>query len=222
MRMLEGAEIGYKHHLDTMQPSYFVGLDLAQTQDYSALVILERRGHTPQNYQFDCKYLKRWELRTGYPEIVSDVVKLVNSPQLTENVRERSVLAIDQTGVGAGIADLFRLEKMAAKLIPIYITSGTDITRDGDVRRVPKRVLVTNTAIALQTGKLQISEQLPLTETLVAELQNFKAKITTSGNDTYGAGAEWRVGNNDDLVLALSMALWTANDGVKPPTFYSF
>jgi hypothetical protein len=220
--MLEGAEIGYKHHLDTMQPSYFVGLDLAQTQDYSALVILERRGHTPQNYQFDCKYLKRWELRTGYPEIVSDVVKLVNSPQLTENVRERSVLAIDQTGVGAGIADLFRLEKMAAKLIPIYITSGTDITRDGDVRRVPKRVLVTNTAIALQTGKLQISEQLPLTETLVAELQNFKAKITTSGNDTYGAGAEWRVGNNDDLVLALSMALWTANDGVKPPTFYSF
>jgi hypothetical protein len=111
---------------------------------------------------------------------------------------------------------------MAAKLIPIYITSGSDVTRDGDVRRVPKRVLVTNTAIALQTGKLQISEQLPLTETLVAELQNFKAKITTVGNDTYGAGAEWRVGNNDDLVLALSMALWCANDGVKPGTLWTF
>ncbi len=222
MRMLEGAEIGYLHHKNTAQPSYFVGLDLAQTQDYSALVILERRGFSPQTYNFDCKYLKRWELRTGYPEIVSDVVKLVNSSQLTENVRERPVLALDQTGVGAGIADLFRLEKMAAKLIPIYITSGSDVTRDGDVRRVPKRTLVTNTAIALQTGKLQISEQLPLTETLVAELQNFKAKITTAGNDTYGAGAEWRVGNNDDLVLALSMALWCANDGVKPGTLWTF
>ncbi len=222
MRMLEGAEIGYITHVNTMQPSYFVGLDLAQTQDYSALVILERRGFSPQTYKFDCKYLKRWELRTGYPQIVSDVVKLVNSPQLTENVRERPVLALDQTGVGAGISDLFRLEKMAAKLIPIYITSGTDVTRDGDVRRVPKRTLVTNTAIALQTGKLQISEQLPLTETLVAELQNFKAKITTSGNDTYGAGAEWRVGNNDDLVLALSMALFCANDGVKAGRFWSF
>jgi hypothetical protein len=220
--MLEGAEIGYLHHKNTAQPSYFVGLDLAQTQDYSALVILERRGFSPQTYNFDCKYLKRWELRTGYPEIVSDVVKLVNSSQLTENVRERPVLALDQTGVGAGIADLFRLEKMAAKLIPIYITSGSDVTRDGDVRRVPKRTLVTNTAIALQTGKLQISEQLPLTETLVAELQNFKAKITTAGNDTYGAGAEWRVGNNDDLVLALSMALWCANDGVKPGTLWTF
>jgi hypothetical protein len=44
MRMLEGAEIGYITHVNTMQPSYFVGLDLAQSQDYSALVILERRG----------------------------------------------------------------------------------------------------------------------------------------------------------------------------------
>jgi hypothetical protein len=222
--MLEGAEIGYITHVNTMQPSYFVGLDLAQSQDYSALVILERRGHSPQTYRFDCKYLKRWELRTSYPQIVSDVVKLVNSPQLTENVRERPVLAIDQTGVGAGVADMFRLEKMTAKLIPIYITSGSDVTRSGDVRRVPKRTLVTNTAIALQTGKLQISEQLPLTETLIAELQNFKAKITTAGNDTFGAGAspEWRVGAHDDLVLALAMALFCANDGVKTGTFWSF
>jgi hypothetical protein len=220
--MLTNEEIGYQHHMDTMQPSYFAALDLGQVADYSALAILERRGHSPQTYKFDCKYLKRWELRTGYTQIVSDVVRIVNSPQLTEHVHSRPLLAIDSTGVGGGIADLFRLERMAAKLIPIYITSGTDVTRDGDVRRVPKRTLVTNTAIALETGKLQISEQLPLTETLIAELQNFKAKISDAGNDSYGAGAEWRVGNNDDLVLALSMALWTANDGVKPPTFYSF
>ncbi len=205
-----------------MQPSYFVGLDLGQVADYSALTILERRGFSPQTYKFDCKYLKRWELRTSYPQIVSDVVKIVNSPQLTESVRSRPILALDSTGVGAGIADLFRLERLAAKLIPIYITSGTDVTRDGDVRRVPKRTLVTNTAIALQNGALQISEQLPLTETLIAELQNFKATISASGNDTYGAGAEWRVGSNDDLVLSLSMALWCANDGVKLGKFWSF
>jgi hypothetical protein len=220
--MLTNEEIGYQHYMDTMQPSYFVGLDLGQIADYSALAILERRGHSPQTYKFDCKYLKRWELRTGYTEIVANVVKHVNSPELTENVRERPVLALDSTGVGGGIADLFRLEKMAAKLIPIYITSGTDVTRSGDVRRVPKRVLVTNAAIALETDKLQISERLPLTEILVAELQNFKANTTTAGNDTYGAGAEWRVGNNDDLVLALSMALWCANDGVKPGTLWTF
>jgi hypothetical protein len=220
--MLTNEEIGYQHHINTMQPSYFVGLDLGQVSDYSALAILERRGFSPKTYKFDCKFLRRWELRTAYTEIVATVVKHVNSPQLTENVHSRPVLAIDSTGVGGGIADLFRQEKMAAKLIPIYITSGTDVTRNGDVRRVPKRTLVTNAAIALETDKLQISKKLPLTETLVAELQNFKANTTNAGNDTYGAGAEWRVGNNDDLVLALSMALWAANDGVKPGTLWTF
>jgi hypothetical protein len=207
---------------EMQKPAYFVGLDLGQAQDYSALVILERRGFSPQNYTFDCRFLHRWQLKTPYPQIVADTVRYMNSESLNKGVRERPVLALDQTGVGAGIADLFRQEKMAAKLIPIYITSGSDVTREGDVRRVPKRVLVTNTAIALQSGKLKISEELPLTKTLTSELENFQAKITSAGNDTYGAGAEWRVGNNDDLVLALALALWTANDGVKPATFYSF
>ncbi len=222
MRMLTNEEIGYQHYMDTMQPSYFVALDLGQQQDYSALAILERRGHSPQTYKFDCKYLKRWELRTGYTQIVANVVKIVNAPELTKNVHSRPVLAMDQTGVGAGISDLFRAEKLSARLVPIYITSGTDITRSGDIWRVPKRTLVTNSAIALETDKLQISEQLPLTETLIAELQNFKANVTTAGNATYGAGSDWRIGHHDDLVLALSMALWTANDGVKPATFWSF
>jgi hypothetical protein len=208
-------------YLTSKQPSHFCGLDLGQVSDYSALVVLERRGTTPQNYEFDCKYLKRWELRTSYPQIVEDTVKIVNSPQLTQNVRDKTFLSIDSTGVGMPIADLFRRAPMKAHLIPIYITGGTDVTRDGAVRRVPKRILVANTAIALQSGKLKISKKLPLADTLIAELQNFKAKITASGNDTYGAGADWRENSHDDLVLALALALWTANDGVKAAKFYT-
>jgi hypothetical protein len=223
MRFFEGGEdLARATFLTSKQPSHFCGLDLGQVSDYSALVILERRGNTPKDYTFDCKYLKRWELRTSYPKIVEDVVKIVNSPQLTQNVRDPTFLAIDSTGCGMPIADLFRRAPMKARLIPVYITSGTDVTRDGDVRRVPKRILVANTAIALQTGKLQISKKLPLADTLTKELQNFKANVTDAGNNTFGAGADWRTGNNDDLVLGLSMALWCANDGVKPATFYSF
>ncbi len=40
---------------------------------------------------------------------------------------------------------------------------------------------------------------------LVEELQNFKLKITTAGNDTYEA---WRESDHDDLVLAAAMAAW--------------
>ncbi len=89
------------------------------------------------------------------------------------------------------------------------------------MRRVPKRILVANTAIALQSGKLKISKKLALSGTLIEELGNFKAKISNSGHDSYGAGADWRENSHDDLVLALALALWTANDGVKAAKFYS-
>jgi hypothetical protein len=222
MRFFEdGGELARATYLNSKQPSHFVGLDLGQVSDYSALVILERRGNTPKDYTFDCKYLKRWELRTPYPKIVNDCVKIVNDPQLTQNVRDPTFLSIDSTGVGMPIADLFRRAPMKAHLIPVYITGGTDVTRDGDVRRVPKRILVATAAIAVQSGKLQISKKIPLADTLIKELQNFKANISNSGRDSYGAGTDWREGNNDDLVLALALALWTANDGVKKAKFFS-
>ncbi|MEJ7861626.1 MAG: hypothetical protein WKF90_08310 [Pyrinomonadaceae bacterium] len=44
-------------------------------------------------------------------------------------------------------------------------------------------------------------------------------KINDSAHDTYGA---WREGTHDDLVLAAALALWCANGGVKPGTFWSF
>ncbi len=222
MRFFEdGAELARDTYLNSKQPSHFCGLDLGQVSDYSALVILERRGNTPKDYTFDCKYLKRWELRTSYPKIVDDCVKIINDPLLTQNVRDPTFLAVDSTGVGMPIADLFRRAPMKAHLVPVYITGGTEVTRDGDVRRVPKIILVSNVAIALQTGKLKISSKLPLSGTLIAELQNFKARISNSGNTTFGAGADWREGNNDDLVLALALSLWCANDGVKAAKFFS-
>jgi hypothetical protein len=204
------------------KPSYFIGLDLGQSADYSALIILERRGSSPQNYTFDCKYLKRWELRTPYPQIVEDTVRYMNSEALNKGVKERPVLAVDATGCGAAVIDLFRREHLHGKLVPILITSGNEVSRDSYSTKIPKRDLVATVAVVTQNRTLKSSEELPLTKTLTDELENFKAKTTIAGNDTYGAGAEWRTGHNDDLVLALAMALWTANDGVKPPTFYSF
>jgi hypothetical protein len=216
-----GGDLARATYLNSKQPSHFCGLDLGQVSDYSALVILERRGTTPKNYTFNCKYLKRWELRTSYPRIVEDCVKIVNDPQLTQNVRDPTFLSIDSTGVGMPIADLFRRAPMKAHLIPVYITGGTEVTRDGDVRRVPKRILVATAAIAVQSGKLQISKKIPLADTLIKELQNFKANISNAGRDSYGAGTDWRENSHDDLVLALALALWTANDGVKKAKFFS-
>lgn len=63
--------------------------------------------------------------------------------------------------------------------------------------------------MALGHERLKIAK-LPLAATLKAELKNFKRKYTPAGHEQYEA---WRSGDHDDLVLALAIALWTAEHG---------
>ncbi len=202
-----------------IEKSLFVSLDLGQSQDYSALAIIEcERTITDgkdEITKLDCRYLRRWRLRTAYPQIVRDVVQLVNSldPSLSSE-GSRPVLAVDKTGCGAAVVDLFKAEKINAELRPIMITGGSKVTIEDGTYRIPKRDLVAVVQVALQNRTLKIASQLPEAETLTNELANFKAKISDAGNDSYGAGDDWREGNNDDLVLAVSMAIWNAD---RPP-----
>ncbi len=203
-------------------PCYFVGVDLAQINDYSTFVLLERRGQNTKNYSFRVMDLFRWAHRTSFPDVVSDTVRWVNSPELSENVSQPPLLTIDQTGIGLAITDLFKNEKINGKLIPITITSGDTVTRTPDSVRVPKRELCSTVAALLQTDRLEFTEKHPLTPLLKRELENFKARITVSGNDVYGAADDWRVGSNDDLVLGLALALWSGMNERKPGQFWSF
>jgi hypothetical protein len=205
------------HSLMPPQPrAYIVGLDLGQSADYSAQVILEHAGPGDRPWQpeqhFHLRHLRRWPLGTPYPEVVRDVVMMLGQPPLAGNV----TLAIDRTGVGAAVYDLFRAalgRSLGAmnRLVAISIHGGNQVTRDGDGYGVPKRDLAGSVQAALQTRRLTIAEELPDTRILVAELQNFRVKISLGGHDSYGAGVgeEWRVGSHDDLVLAVACALWT-------------
>lgn len=184
---------------------YFLGLDLGQAQDYTALAILERHGKKKEEHKFLCRHLHRWPLRTSYPAIVADVARLDRSEQLKQST-ERAVLAVDATGVGAPVVDLLRQERLSARLEPIQITGGDTFSREPKVTRVPKRELVSACQVALQSDRLKIAPELELASVLMRELQNFKVKISLdTAHDSYGA---WREGAHDDLVLAVALALW--------------
>ena len=185
--------------------SYYLGLDLGQAQDFSALVVLESaEPEPPRRYQ--CRHLQRWSLGTSYPEVARQTAALAEGMALSW--RGSTVwLAVDATGVGAAVLDLLRREPMPhVKVVPILITGGDVETKDGAVMHVPKRNLVSAVQVALQSGRLKIASALPEAATLVKELSNFQMKITlTTGHDSYGA---WREGTHDDLTLALACALW--------------
>jgi hypothetical protein len=188
------------------QLDYFVGLDLGKAKDYTALTVLERHGEG-RAAVFHARHLQRYALGTPYPAIVADVAAMLGRAPLKGR---QPKLAVDETGVGAPVVDLFREAKLKARLEPIHITAGSSVNYDKGVNYVPKRDLVSVVQVALQTDKLKIAPALPEAQTLVRELQNFQVKITEAANDTYGA---WREGTHDDLVLAVALALWC---GMRP------
>jgi hypothetical protein len=185
--------------------TYTVGLDLGQSQDHTAMILLEQAGH--KRHVSD---ILRWPLGTMYPQIVTDVLDF-----LTIDPLPGSPLVVDRTGVGRGVFDMFRLAYW--NTVGISITNGEHAIKDPDTKkvwRVPKRDLVGVVNVGLQSDLLKFATALPLTKTLQDELKNFKVKITAAANDTYGA---WREGQHDDLVLALAVALWYDKHG-RPRT----
>ncbi len=201
----------------TTEKSLFIGLDLGQSKDFSALAVIEclrtvsYDSGKDEITQLNCIHLQRWKLRTPYPAIVADVVRMINNLDPFLYPKDKTTLAIDATGVGAPVVDLFKREQIHAELRPIQIVGGANVSEEFGMTRVPKRDLVSVVQVALQNRTLKIASQLPEAATLSRELQNFQVKITDTANDIYGA---WREGTHDDLVLAVALALWCAN---KPP-----
>jgi hypothetical protein len=186
-----------------MPPVYLFGLDLGQAQDYTALAVVEFRqppvisGEPSGRAEHHCRHLERWELGTSYPSIAKDI--LAKTSRLYG-----CRLVVDSTGVGRPVVDM--LHEMGLSPIGVTITSGLNSGSDGEGGyTVPKRDLVSNLQVLLQTGRLKISEALPDAAMLRDELLRFQVKITPAGNDTYAA---WREGAHDDLVLALALACW--------------
>lgn len=185
-----------------METRYYSGLDLGQMQDYSALAVVERTENPDPNnakktlYHFAVRHLHRWPLGTAYPAIVADVKTLFGAPPLTSRA-----LAVDQTGVGRAVVDLFRSAGITALLQPITITYG----ESGQGSTVAKKNLVGAVQVPLQDRRLKIAESLPLARVLTEELSLFRVKVTLSANETFEA---WRDRDHDDLVLALALALY--------------
>ena len=189
-------------------PRYFVGLDLVQGQDYTALAVIERQGIS-NDAQLALRHLYRFSLGTSYPTIVAEVSKLLSRPPLSQPDTE---LAIDETGVGTAVVELFQRAGLRAMVRPIHITGGATVNKEGSIWYIPKRELVGTIQVALQTGRLKIASNLPEASNLVRELQDFRVTITEAANDTYGG----RQGTHDDLVLAVAMALWVAEHNYMP------
>ncbi|MBC7341186.1 MAG: hypothetical protein H5U02_01820 [Clostridia bacterium] len=181
---------------------FFLGLDLGQAQDYTALAVVERKvfRYEAKPDEYHIRHLERPKLGTPYPAIVERVQNLMQSNQLIN----RTALVVDKTGVGAPVVDMFR--KAGLRPVAITITGGNSASSGDGGYHVPKRDLVTTLQVLFQTGRLKVAAELADARLLVEELLNFKVKINVkTAHDSYEA---WREGVHDDLVLAAALACW--------------
>jgi len=193
---------------------YFVGLDLGQKHDFTALCVVERAEETfdvrePVSYQFlretrlSVRHLERVRLRTPYPDVVDRVKAVVMDPALDG----RRTLVVDATGVGAPVVDLLCACGLDCEIVPVMITGGASSNGAGGERRVSKQDLITGLQLMFDLGELQIARGLAETATLRNELRGMRVKMSAAGHDSYGSGGR---AAHDDLVLAVALACWRA------------
>ena len=181
---------------------YISGLDLGQTKDYSALVVVEQTQKPSLEIlnliesHYAVRHIHRWPLQTPYTTIVADAREWFTNAPL-----RNSTLIVDRTGVGRGVYDMIEAAGVRASVYPYSITCGN---KPGD-GTVPKKDLVAAVHATIQTKRLGFAKGMEHADTLFKELENFREKTTESRNEAYSA---WRDSDNDDLVLALALAVW--------------
>jgi hypothetical protein len=200
---------------------HYLGLDLGQAADYSAIALVRRveayvpvqifrewgyeNARTVIDHFYELCHLSRAR-GLPYPRVAEQVRSMVL--EVGVHADEPPVLAVDATGVGKPVVDLLRERGLAP--MAITITGGSTVTEGDDkTKRVPKIDLVGAAVVALQTKRLRVAADLLLAQTLVDELLHYRVTVSAAtAHESFDA----RSGAHDDLVLAVALALWAAEN----------
>jgi hypothetical protein len=185
---------------------YVLGLDFGQANDHSALALLEADDIRKPSYRL--RGLHRFPLGTPYSELPAALADRIAEPPLARRIG----LALDATGVGTPIVELFREQFPRLPIYAITITGGNQVTGTPSNPHVPKHHLINTCSVILERQRLEIAQHMRHTNDLRDELQAYQHETTEHGNEIYAPAH----GEHDDLVIALSLALWTA-ENKQPP-----
>ncbi len=204
---------------------FFLGLDLGQDRDFSALVVCERVWRAelgPDVYEHHIRFAKRYPHQTLYPDVAADAVEnfLHNEKLFVRDLergtcpggyRERPLLVIDAGGPGKAVRDelIRRGDVGRPEFVALVLTGGlTESRGKGGARNVPKSRLLEQLKVDAEFGQVKISAGLELLDVLRKEFANIRPKIRPDAKAL--SYEEIRESVHDDLVIAASMAHWAA------------
>ncbi|MBN2323139.1 MAG: hypothetical protein JXQ30_05335 [Spirochaetes bacterium] len=192
---------------------YFVGVDLGNVNDFSAIALVEREEEiNPGDYgkgileHIETRYLLRHLERIKdlpYPNVVQRIREMFADPILKRN----GTLLVDITGLGLPVYQMLCNEHLSP--IGVTITGGEAVSKTGSNYNVPKSQLVSSLMILLQSGRFKRPPDLELGEEFEKEMGSFQYKTNLkTGHVRYEAETE---AVHDDLVIAVTLATWYAS-----------
>jgi hypothetical protein len=197
---------------------FIVGCDLGKSIDSTAIAILhhtlsgtgEWLANEPAQFwrekairRLDVRHVERFPLGVNYVIQAHRIREILTREPLKNG---RTWLVVDQSGVGAGVVDL--MEASGLRPIRLQITAGAEQSREGRTWRVAKQILISKLEAAMHSKELQIAAGLAESGALRDELRDFQRHTTATGANTWSA----RAGKHDDIVLAVSYAVWWSSN----------
>ena len=175
---------------------YFVGLDLGQSRNYSALVVVERAEilldemdwvtyERRRRRRYRVTFLELVRLGTPYPDVVDRVREVMRAPALAG----RCTLVMDATGVGAPVLDMLRQAGLGCGIEPVILTGGEKESHGGGAWHLPKRDLISGLQTMLEKGEIELPAGYGPAALLRRELANVGSRVGERGRGRSGAWA---------------------------------
>ena len=156
------------------------------------------RQRDSENY-FNVTWIERFPAGRPIPEVVARVSELISNKLLAK----KCSLLLDISSTGAAPLRVFESRGLHPTLIDLT-NAGTE-EHSGGVTRVPLRDVIGAAQVVVHTRRLKVADKLEHATTLAGDVHSFDPKPVTRGLDLRG-------GRNADLVFALAIALWWADD----------
>ncbi len=188
---------------DDPYTTYYVGVDLAKLSDYTAICI-DQANEQNGEVQHNIRWTRRLPRGTRYMKVAAALKKI--DAQLTKDGASAAYI-LDAGGVGEGVSEIVEKALGYAEIYKVYIHGGQNTTWDGHDLHVSKAELVSELIKCFERGTVRLPSRSRELANVLDELENFSLHLSEAGREHYSANA----GKNDDLVLALCMAVFVAN-----------
>lgn len=191
--------------LEPVGSRYFLGLDLGQARDYSALAIAERRVERtgvkdPVTWlertatRVIVSHLERFPLRLAYHDVVTRVAAIARSFK-----GQPFEVLLDSTGVGGVVREILRRAQIGCTIYGVTITGGERVTVVPGGYHVPRHDLLSNLRVLLEQRQLEIDVPPEIGRLLEQEFLRWGCRSA-----------------HDDLVFAVALACWKAGGQPLP------